>query len=123
LVWTSCHSKPLLFNSSYYGNVIICCRSATMTVLKTRYMCEQWEVGSFLDWNRLQTSLAIYTECLLCLALSPDGEAIATGSADETLRLWNVFSRSCSQKVCCITFHWGNNIYLVIFAFSKVTFV
>jgi hypothetical protein len=69
LVWTLCHSKLLLFNSSYCGNIIICCRSAPMAVVKTRYMCGQWEVG--LDWNRLETSLAIRRECCIwpCLLM------------------------------------------------------
>lgn len=31
-------------------------------------------------------------------ATSPDGEAIVTGAGDETLRFWNVFSKSPSAK-------------------------
>uniref|UniRef100_A0A4W2HWD2 Fizzy and cell division cycle 20 related 1 n=1 Tax=Bos indicus x Bos taurus TaxID=30522 RepID=A0A4W2HWD2_BOBOX len=33
------------------------------------------------------------------LAMSPDGEAIVTGAGDETLRFWNVFSKTRSTKV------------------------
>lgn len=33
-------------------------------------------------------------------AMSPDGEAIVTGAGDETLRFWNVFSKTRSTKVC-----------------------
>ena len=31
--------------------------------------------------------------------MSPDGEAIVTGAGDETLRFWNVFSKSHSNRV------------------------
>ncbi|KAK1790814.1 hypothetical protein P4O66_014668 [Electrophorus voltai] len=40
---------------------------------------------------------------VLYLAMSPDGEAIVTGAGDETLRFWNVFSKTRSTKV---TFSW-----------------
>lgn len=32
-------------------------------------------------------------------AVSPDGEAIVTGAGDETLRFWNVFSKTRCTKV------------------------
>uniref|UniRef100_A0A1B6C9U6 Fizzy-related protein homolog n=1 Tax=Clastoptera arizonana TaxID=38151 RepID=A0A1B6C9U6_9HEMI len=35
---------------------------------------------------------------VLYLAMSPDGESIVTGAGDETLRFWNVFSKSSLQK-------------------------
>lgn len=35
-------------------------------------------------------------------AVSPDGEAIVTGAGDETLRFWNVFSKTRCTKVECI---------------------
>ncbi|XP_047110232.1 fizzy-related protein homolog [Schistocerca piceifrons] len=35
---------------------------------------------------------------VLYLAVSPDGESIVTGAGDETLRFWNVFSKTRSQK-------------------------
>lgn len=35
---------------------------------------------------------------VLYLAVSPDGEAIVTGAGDETLRFWNVFSKSRCTK-------------------------
>jgi len=31
--------------------------------------------------------------------VSPDGEAIVTGAGDETLRFWNVFSKTRCTKV------------------------
>ena len=30
--------------------------------------------------------------------MSPDGESIVTGAGDETLRFWNVFNKTRSQK-------------------------
>uniref|UniRef100_A0A8C8GKB0 Fizzy-related protein homolog n=1 Tax=Oncorhynchus tshawytscha TaxID=74940 RepID=A0A8C8GKB0_ONCTS len=36
---------------------------------------------------------------VLYLAMSPDGEAIVTGAGDETLRFWNLFSKTRSTKV------------------------
>ncbi|GJJ68516.1 cell division cycle 20-like protein 1, cofactor of APC complex [Entomortierella parvispora] len=35
---------------------------------------------------------------VLYLALSPDGQTIVTGAGDETLRFWNVFQKSKSDK-------------------------
>ena len=35
---------------------------------------------------------------VLYLAMSPDGESIVTGAGDETLRFWNVFNKTRSQK-------------------------
>lgn len=45
-----------------------------------------------------------FTEALcVCVflqqAVSPDGEAIVTGAGDETLRFWNVFSKTRCTKV------------------------
>lgn len=39
-----------------------------------------------------------HTYRVLYLAVSPDGEAIVTGAGDETLRFWNVFSKTRSTK-------------------------
>ena len=48
---------------------------------------------------------------VLYLAMSPDGESIVTGAGDETLRFWNVFSKTRSQKVSWIfpfdSFRWN----------------
>ena len=32
-------------------------------------------------------------ECILYLAMSPDGETIVTDTRDETLRFWNTFPK------------------------------
>ena len=39
-----------------------------------------------------------HTFRVLFLAMSPDGEAVVTGAGDETLRFWNVFSKSKNSK-------------------------
>jgi cell division cycle 20-like protein 1 (cofactor of APC complex) len=36
---------------------------------------------------------------VLYMAISPDGETVVTGGGDETVRLWNVFSKTSLQKV------------------------
>lgn len=51
--------------------------------------------------------------------MSPDGEAIVTGAGDETLRFWNVFSKTRSTKVCFSFLFWGGKI-LSILAFLQV---
>lgn len=38
--------------------------------------------------------------------MSPDGEAIVTGAGDETLRFWNVFSKTRSTKVTWLGGWW-----------------
>ncbi|KIK60513.1 hypothetical protein GYMLUDRAFT_167917 [Collybiopsis luxurians FD-317 M1] len=49
---------------------------------------------------RLVTSLAGHSDCVQYLALSPEGDTIVTGSADQTVRFWNVFpSRVPKAKV------------------------
>lgn len=44
-------------------------------------------------------------------AMSPDGEAIVTGAGDETLRFWNVFSKTRSTKVTKHFFSTSVSIY------------
>ncbi|XP_075243104.1 LOW QUALITY PROTEIN: fizzy-related protein homolog [Convolutriloba macropyga] len=39
-----------------------------------------------------------HTFRVLYLAVSPDGESIVTGAGDETLRFWNVFSKSRAEN-------------------------
>lgn len=40
-------------------------------------------------------------------AVSPDGEAIVTGAGDETLRFWNVFSKTRCTKVRIKSYIWS----------------
>ncbi|KAF9431747.1 substrate-specific activator of APC-dependent proteolysis [Entomortierella beljakovae] len=42
--------------------------------------------------------LTAHTLRVLYLALSPDGQTIVTGAGDETLRFWNVFQKSKSER-------------------------
>jgi cell division cycle 20-like protein 1 (cofactor of APC complex) len=39
-----------------------------------------------------------HTYRVLYLAMSPDGSQIVTGAGDETLRFWNLFPKSKSNK-------------------------
>jgi cell division cycle 20-like protein 1 (cofactor of APC complex) len=43
-------------------------------------------------------TLSGHTYRVLYLALSPEGQTIVTGAGDETLRFWNVFQKSKSEK-------------------------
>ncbi|KAF9570794.1 substrate-specific activator of APC-dependent proteolysis [Mortierella alpina] len=43
-------------------------------------------------------SLSGHSLRVLYLALSPDGQTIVTGAGDETLRFWNVFQKSKSER-------------------------
>ncbi|KAF9963663.1 substrate-specific activator of APC-dependent proteolysis [Modicella reniformis] len=43
-------------------------------------------------------SLSGHTLRVLYLALSPDGQTIVTGAGDETLRFWNIFQKSKSER-------------------------
>lgn len=40
-----------------------------------------------------------HTQRVLYLATSPDGDSIVTGAGDETLRFWNVFTKTRPRKV------------------------
>ncbi len=44
-------------------------------------------------------SLTGHTYRVLYLSMSPDGQSIVTGAGDETLRFWNVFGKSKSEKM------------------------
>jgi len=48
-------------------------------------------------------TLTGHTSRVLYLALSPDGQTIATGAGDETLRFWNVFAKSSQPKEASTT--------------------
>ncbi|KAG0322868.1 substrate-specific activator of APC-dependent proteolysis [Dissophora globulifera] len=43
-------------------------------------------------------ALSGHQKRVLYLALSPDGQTIVTGAGDETLRFWNVFQKSKSER-------------------------
>ena len=46
----------------------------------------------------LPSSLPSLSFSLLAQSMSPDGQSVVTGAGDETLRFWNVFSKSKSFK-------------------------
>jgi WD40 repeat protein len=50
------------------------------------------------------------------MAVSPDGETVVTGGGDETVRLWNVFSKAFPEKVNAQFVHWGEKyVYWITF--------
>lgn len=43
--------------------------------------------------------LFLYREKVTCLSLSIDGQALISGSADSTIRVWNTRSRQCMRVI------------------------
>jgi WD40 repeat protein len=52
-----------------------------------------------LPEGRIQRLLNGHTNVVYALAFSPDGQQLASGSADHTARLWNVATGSCVQTM------------------------
>ncbi len=77
LAWSK-HSNELVSTHGYSQNQILI-----------------WKYPSMVQLAKLTG----HTYRVLYLAVSPDGEAIVTGAGDETLRFWNVFSKSRCTKV------------------------
>jgi WD40 repeat protein len=52
--------------------------------------------------------LAGHSQRVLYLSVSPNGKEIVTGGGDETLQLWNVFSKPKArpQKVSALFIQW-----------------
>eukprot|EP00038_Savillea_parva_P008879 m.179774 g.179774 ORF g.179774 m.179774 type:complete len:511 (-) comp14852_c0_seq1:127-1659(-) len=76
LAWAK-NSNELVSTHGYSQNQIVLWRYPSMTQIAT---------------------LTGHTFRVLYLAMSPDGQTIVTGAGDETLRFWNVFSKSRSPK-------------------------
>ncbi|XP_048760306.1 fizzy-related protein homolog isoform X1 [Ostrea edulis] len=76
LAWSK-HSNELVSTHGYSQNQILV-----------------WKYPSLVQIAKLTG----HTFRVLYLAMSPDGEAIVTGAGDETLRFWNVFSKTRSTK-------------------------
>lgn len=76
LAWSK-HSNELVSTHGYSQNQILIWKYPSMTQL---------------------AKLTGHSYRVLYLAVSPDGEAIVTGAGDETLRFWNVFSKSRCTK-------------------------
>lgn len=78
LAWSK-HSSELVSTHGYSQNQILVWKYPTLTQV---------------------AKLTGHSYRVLYLAMSPDGESIVTGAGDETLRFWNVFSKTRSQKEC-----------------------
>ena len=76
LAWSK-HSSELVSTHGYSQNQILV-----------------WKYPSLVQVAKLTG----HSYRVLYLAMSPDGESIVTGAGDETLRFWNVFSKTRSQK-------------------------
>ena len=61
-----------------------------------------WDVGVNVLWDvitgELLDRLEGHTKTVLSLAFSPDGQLLATGSEDETIRLWTVQQQQAQQQ-------------------------
>jgi cell division cycle 20-like protein 1 (cofactor of APC complex) len=76
LAWSK-HSSELVSTHGYSQNQILV-----------------WKYPSLVQIAKLTG----HTFRVLYLAMSPDGESIVTGAGDETLRFWNVFTKTRSTK-------------------------
>jgi cell division cycle 20-like protein 1 (cofactor of APC complex) len=68
-------------------------KTANELVSTHGYSQNQIIVWKYPSMQQLAT-LTGHTFRVLYLSLSPDGQTIVTGAGDETLRFWNVFTKS-----------------------------
>ncbi len=61
------------------------------------YSLNQIIVWKYPTMEKMAT-LTGHTFRVLYLAMSPDGSSVVTGAGDETLRFWNIFPKSQSNK-------------------------
>lgn len=60
---------------------------------------------------QLKATLSGHTKGILELAFSPDGELVATGSEDGTVRIWNTHTGELTATlICAPKYRWGLNI-------------
>ncbi|MEB3831763.1 serine/threonine-protein kinase [Phormidium sp. CCY1219] len=78
-------NEDLLFASGSYGAVRV------------------WEVQT----GKLVYNLSAHKDWVKALAISPDGGTLATGSADKTIRLWNLENGSRMLTIAGPGAHWG----------------
>jgi cell division cycle 20-like protein 1 (cofactor of APC complex) len=78
LAWSK-HSNELVSTHGYSQNQILVWKYPSLTQV---------------------AKLTGHTFRVLYLSQSPDGESIVTGAGDETLRFWNIFSKSNTQREC-----------------------
>ncbi|XP_030851557.1 fizzy-related protein homolog [Strongylocentrotus purpuratus] len=96
--WNTLTSQPL----NYVDTVSQVCNLAWSKHDNELVSTHGYSQNQILVWkypSLVQVAkLTGHTYRVLYLAVSPDGEAIVTGAGDETLRFWNVFSKSRSTK-------------------------
>ena len=93
LVWSP-HEKELISSHGYSQNQLCLwsypsmCKMTELTVRTTRLLT------TFLDrlMRAFLTVLQGHTARVLHMAVSPDGETVVSGAADETLRFWKAFA-------------------------------
>eukprot|EP01135_Chromosphaera_perkinsii_P008195 Nk52_evm17s1178 gene=Nk52_evmTU17s1178 len=72
-------------------------KNANELVSTHGYSQNQIVVWKYPSMTQVAT-LTGHTFRVLYLAMSPDGQTVVTGAGDETLRFWNVFSKTRSNK-------------------------
>lgn len=106
-LWLStCHSSVHISTFRYWPELTVLC------LLAPTWASLPWASGwaqspvpppcllaSLHPWSCLQRLKDTQELLSFPQAMSPDGEAIVTGAGDETLRFWNVFSKTRSTKV------------------------
>jgi predicted NACHT family NTPase len=59
---------------------------------------------------KLQWTLRGHTKEVLCVAISPDGKTLASGSADNTIRFWDVVSGKEQATLKNAAEHWVDSV-------------
>jgi cell division cycle 20-like protein 1 (cofactor of APC complex) len=96
--WNTLTSQPLqvIDTKSQVCN-LAWSKSANEIVSTHGYSQNQIIVWKYPSMSQIAV-LTGHTLRVLYLAMSPDGATIVTGAGDETLRFWNVFSKTSSPK-------------------------
>jgi cell division cycle 20-like protein 1 (cofactor of APC complex) len=76
LAWSK-HSNELVSTHGYSQNQVLVWKYPSLTQV---------------------AKLTGHTYRVLYLSMSPDGESVVTGAGDETLRFWNIFSKTSAHK-------------------------